>query len=118
MSLEFDSRSGFAQQWDKMQEFILPQCITSTADDTNKTKPPSTVTIEKSEMHYNWGDGQVDIPNGLVLLPGNTVNIQVVMDTEYEKHEDANHFGIRCQVIGYEWGISNKEASFKKDAIL
>jgi len=111
MSLEFDSRSGFAQQWDKMQEFNLPQRITPTTEDANKAKLPSTVTIDKSEIHYNWGDGQVEIPNGLVLLPGNEVNIQVVMDTEYEKHEDANHYGIRCQVVGYEWGTSSKEVS-------
>jgi len=112
MSLEFDSRSGFAQQWDKMQELILPQRITSTADDASKAKLPSTVTIDKSEIHYNWGDGLVEVPNGLVLLPGNVVNIRVVTDTEYEKHEDANHYGIRCQVVGYEWSTSNKEASF------
>ena len=34
----------------------------------------------------------------IVLLPGNEVNVRVVMDTEYEKHDDANHYGIRCQV--------------------
>ena len=113
MSLEFDSRSGFAQQWDKMEEFIIPHVpatnITNTSTADNKTKPPATITIDKSDIHYKWGESQVEIPNGLVLVPGNEVNVRVVMDTEYEKHEDANHYGIRCQVVGYEWSASHKE---------
>ena len=112
MSLEFDSRSGFAQQWDKMEEFVIPNVspniITSTSN--NKTnKEPVKITIDKSEVHYKWGDNEVEIPNGLVLLPGNEVNVRVVMDTEYEKHDDANHYGIRCQVVGYEWSASHKQ---------
>lgn len=111
MSLEFDSRSGFAQQWDKMEEFVIPNVsptiITNAGND--KSKGPAVITIDKSDIHYKWGDSQVEIPNGLVLLPGNEVNIRVVMDTEYEKHEDVNHYGIRCQVVGYEWSASHKE---------
>lgn len=111
MSLEFDSRSGFSQQWDKMEDFVIPNTSPASVMNTgeNKGKEPATVTIEKSEIHYKWGDSQVEIPNGLVMLPGNEVNIRVVMDTEYEKHEDANHYGIRCQVVGYEWSASHKE---------
>ena len=112
MSLEFDSRSGFAQQWDKMEEFIIPNVrpnvITNTSNDKT-IKEPIKITIDKLEVHYKWGENEVDIPSGLVLLPGNEVNVRVVMDTEYEKHDDANHYGIRCQVVGYEWSASHKQ---------
>ena len=113
MSLEFDSRSGFAQQWDKMEEFVIPNVpVTNiTSNSREKTKEPVTITIDKSEIHYKWGENHVEIPNGLVLLPGSEVNVRVVMDTEYEKHDDANHYGIRCQVVGYEWGASHSEVS-------
>ena len=114
MSLEFDSRSGFAQQWDKMEEFVIPNvplAVNTNNNDENKTKEPATITIEKSDIHYKWGESQVEIPNGLVLLPGNEVNIRVVMDTEYEKHDDANHYGIRCQVVGYECSSSHDKVA-------
>jgi len=114
MSLEFDSRSGFAQQWDKMEEFVISNVLPTTTTNNNtdnKTKEVATITIDKSDIHYKWGENLVEIPNGLVLLPGNEVNIRVVTDSEYEKHEDANHYGIRCQIVGYEWSASHKEVN-------
>ena len=27
----------------------------------------------------------------------------VNVDTEYEKKDSANHFGLKCQVVEYEW---------------
>ena len=68
MSLEFDSRLGFAQQWDKMEEFVIPnirpKIITNTSDDKT-IKEPIKITIDKSEVHYKWGENEVDIPSGL-----------------------------------------------------
>jgi hypothetical protein len=34
---------------------------------------------------------------------GNEVHIIVNTDTEYEKRDKNNHYGIKCQLIGYEW---------------
>ena len=34
---------------------------------------------------------------------GNEVHISVCTDTEYEKRDGANHFGLKCQAVGYEW---------------
>ena len=33
------------------------------------------------------------------------------MATEYKKHDDANHYSICCQVVGYEWSASHKQVS-------
>ena len=30
------------------------------------------------------------------------------MNTEYKKR-NANHYGTRCQVVGYEWSVSHKQ---------
>ena len=34
---------------------------------------------------------------------GNEVHISVCTETEYEKRDGSNHFGLKCQVVGYEW---------------
>lgn len=34
---------------------------------------------------------------------GNEVHVSVCTDTEYEKRDGANHFGLKCQAVGYEW---------------
>ena len=34
---------------------------------------------------------------------GNEVHIVVNTETEYEKRDKSNHFGIKCKVIGHEW---------------
>ncbi len=34
---------------------------------------------------------------------GNEVHLVVGTDTEYEKKDDKNHYGVKCKVIGYEW---------------
>ena len=31
------------------------------------------------------------------------------MNTEYKKRDDVNHYGTRCQVVGYEWSVSHKQ---------
>ena len=30
-------------------------------------------------------------------------------DTEYEKREKNNHYGIKCKVIGYEWSNDSQQ---------
>ena len=34
---------------------------------------------------------------------GNEVHISVCTETEYEKRDGTNHFGLKCQAVGYEW---------------
>ncbi len=51
-------------------------------------------------MYADWERYSLEYPHGLVVLPGNEVHI---VDTEYEKKDSANHYGLKCQVVGYEW---------------
>lgn len=39
------------------------------------------------------------------------MHIVVNTDTEYEKKDANNHFGMKCQVIGYEWTSDPSEVS-------
>ena len=39
------------------------------------------------------------------------MHIAVNTDTEYEKREENNHFGVKCKVIGYECSDDVKEVS-------
>lgn len=45
---------------------------------------------------------------------GNEVHISVCTETEYEKRESANHFGLKCQVVGYEWTTVPTEVHARK----
>ena len=42
---------------------------------------------------------------------GNEVHIVVNTDTEYEKKDGNNHFGLKCQVVGYEWASNPTDVS-------
>lgn len=42
---------------------------------------------------------------------GNEVHIVVNTDTEYEKKDANNQFGLKCQVIGYEWADNPTDVS-------
>lgn len=37
------------------------------------------------------------------LTSGNEVHIVVNTETEYVKKDTNNRFGLKCQVVGYEW---------------
>ena len=39
------------------------------------------------------------------------MHIVVNTDTEYEKKDANNHFGLKCQAIGYEWTSDPSEVS-------
>lgn len=45
---------------------------------------------------------------------GNEVHIVVNTDTEYEKKDASNHFGLKCQVIGYEWANNPTDVSIHR----
>ncbi len=55
------------------------------------------------DLYADWERYSLEFPRGLVLLPGNEVHIVINADTEYEKRENTNHYGMKCQVVGYEW---------------
>ena len=40
---------------------------------------------------------------------GNEVHISVCTETEYEKRDGSNHFGLKCQAVGYEWSSNPTE---------
>ena len=48
------------------------------------------------------------------ILAGNEVHIVVKTDTEYEKKDSNNHFGLKCQVIGYEWSNNPSDVSISQ----
>ena len=39
----------------------------------------------------------------MCIYTGNEVHISVCTETEYEKRDGSNHFGLKCQMVGYEW---------------
>ena len=61
------------------------------------------IGIGLDDLYADWERYSLEYPHGLVLLPGNEVHLVVNVDTEYEKKDTANHFGLKCQVVGYEW---------------
>ena len=42
---------------------------------------------------------------------GNEVHIVVQADTEYDKKDSSNHYGLKCQVVGYEWTNNTADVS-------
>lgn len=54
----------------------------------------------------------------LYMVAGNEVHIVVKTDTEYEKKDSNNHFGLKCQVIGYEWSSNPSDVSIPTLTVL
>ena len=48
-----------------------------------------------------------------LFVSGNEVHIAVNTDTEYEKRDKNNHFGVKCKVIGYEYSDDIKEVGIE-----
>jgi len=131
MTLEFDPRTGFAQAEDKMGELMVVRYLpasgstplspsssaisTTTRSNTalssnsfHTTKSSSErvqqlMPVGMDDLYADWARYSLECPRGLVLLPGNEVHIVVNADTIYEKRDNSNHFGMKCQVVGYEW---------------
>ncbi len=34
-------------------------------------------------------------------------------DTEYDKKDFSNHYGLKCQVVGYEWTAKTTDVSIQ-----
>lgn len=59
--------------------------------------------VALEDLYADWERYSLEYPRGLVLVPGSEVHIVVNADTEYEKKDNTNHYGMKCQVVGYEW---------------
>ena len=46
-----------------------------------------------------------------VCFLGSEVHIVVQADTEYDKKDSNNHYGLKCQVVGYEWTSNTADVS-------
>lgn len=46
------------------------------------------------------------------IAVGNEVHIVIGTDTEYEKKDKTNHYGIKCKVIGYEWSDNAQQVQY------
>ena len=113
MTLEFDPRTGFAQKDDKIGELLIPHRTSHTPSDyshplasakqANGPEVSELIGIGLDDLYADWERYSLESPHGLVMLPGNEVHLVVNVDTEYEKKDSANHFGLKCQVVGYEW---------------
>jgi hypothetical protein len=108
MTLEFDPRCGFAQAEDKIGELLIPRGKNRFSkyplpDAKQDGGPVELVGLPFDELYADWERYSLESPPGLVLLPGNEVHISVCTETEYEKRDGTNHFGLKCQAVGYEW---------------
>ena len=119
MTLEFDPRTGFAQKEDKIGELLIPHHNrfsnpspqSSTTQLNNEPVVSQLIGIGLDDLYADWERYSLEFPHGLVLLPGNEVHIVANVDTEYEKKDSANHFGLKCQVVGYEWSDQSFDVS-------
>ena len=118
MSLEFDPRTGFSQKDDKIGDLLIPHGNHlsaspphSLASQVEHPVVSNLTAIGLEDLYADWERYSLEYPHGLVMLPGNEVHIVANIDTEYEKNDAANHFGLKCQVVGYEWTDQPSEVS-------
>ena len=112
MTLEFDPRTGFSQKEDKIGDILIPhrnQCSHSDSRPLSPVKQANLPIVREligiglDDLYADWERYSLDYPHGMVLLPGNELHLVANVDTEYEKKDMANHFGLKCQVVDYEW---------------
>lgn len=140
MTLEFDPRTGFAQREDKIGDLLIPHRNLSSGSSSSHTLSDSrplspskhqlqhqqqqqgvvseVIGIGLEDLYADWERYSLEYPHGLVLLPGNEVHIVANVDTEYEKKDTANHFGLKCQVVGYEWTDQPSDVSLPTVSML
>ncbi len=73
MTLEFDPRTGFAQQEDKIGELLVPTSRPSPPTPPKQANSPPEVTLVGvgfDDIYDDWQRYSLDSPPGLVLLPG------------------------------------------------
>lgn len=83
MSLEFDSRCGFAQPEDKIGELLIPRrsglAPTTQPQSSSKQNSPPVVSpyvdVSFDDLYSDWDRYALTIPPGVVLLPGQCMSV-------------------------------------------
>ena len=83
MSLEFDSRCGFAQPEDKIGELLIPRrsglAPTTQPQSASKQNSPPVVSpyvdVSFDDLYSDWDRYALTIPPGVVLLPGQCMSV-------------------------------------------
>ena len=79
MSLEFDPRCGFAQPEDKVGDLLIPRqngLTTAVAQSQSSAKQNSQpvvssyVDVNFDDLYNDWDRYALNVPPGVVLLPG------------------------------------------------
>jgi hypothetical protein len=79
MSLEFDSRCGFAQREDKIGDLLIPRRsgLTTPAQPQTPSKQQNTQPVVApysdvnfDDLYTDWDRYALSAPPGVVLLPG------------------------------------------------
>ena len=81
MSLEFDSRCGFAQREDKIGDLLIPRRNGLTPSAAQQPQSPSKqqniqpvvapyVDVNFDDLYTDWDRYALNAPPGVVLLPG------------------------------------------------
>lgn len=76
MTLEFDPRTGFAQQEDKIGELLISSCraspvLSKTKCASSSPKVTTSLTrVEFKELCDDWERYSLATPPGVVILPG------------------------------------------------
>ena len=81
MSLEFDSRTGFAQREDGVGELLIPRRNGLTTPTQPATKQGNNqqpvvspyVDVNFDDLYADWDRYALNVPPGVVLLPGKIV---------------------------------------------
>ena len=77
MSLELDSKCGFAQPEDKLASLLIP-CKSNFSQEQSVNSKPTDTTVTKmfgvtfDDLYSNFQHFGLDTPAGLVVLPGKT----------------------------------------------
>ena len=79
MSLEFDPRCGFAQREDKIGSLLIPRRngVTTSVQSQSSSKQSAQTVVQApyvdvnfDDLYTDWERYALDIPPGVVLLPG------------------------------------------------
>ena len=93
MSLEFDSKCGFAQQEDKIGDLLIPRqnrLTTSVQSQSSSSKQNTQpvvapyVDVNFDDLYTDWDRYALNIPPGVIVLPGqNACSAVPLLNTPY-----------------------------------
>ena len=84
--MDMDPRGGFAQKWDRLEDFLVPKPELASESKDSKSENVPYIALKKGDFHYRLGAGdlaQVDkYPKGVLIVPGMTctiINVPIVL---------------------------------------